>query len=288
MLVATHDGPFHADDVMAFALLRVFVDAEARVVRTRDPGVIAGADAVIDVGGVHDPAARRFDHHQASYEGTRSSAGMVLDWLAAEGRLSVDLAERLRNGTMNYLDDVDTGRRAPDPVVPCFPRIVEALNQPASDHAGYDAAFLGAAAMAEAWLRGTAAQSEKVAEARALVREAMARAVAEGTQVIELERYVPWKEPYFEAGGGEHPTAFVLHPGTDGSWRAVAIPPVLGDFGQKVPFPAAWAGLSDAELEAQTGVAGSVFCHKNRFIAVWKTRAAAVETLQRHGLWAPG
>jgi uncharacterized UPF0160 family protein len=285
MLVATHDGPFHADDVMAFALLRVFVEPDAQVVRTRDPGVIDGADAVIDVGAVHDPARLRFDHHQASYEGTRSSAGLVLDWLADQGRVPADLAERLRTGVMDYLDDVDTGRRAPDPWVPCFPRIVEALNQPAVDHASYDAAFLGASAMAEAWVRGLVAQADKVREARAVVREAMAGAVAAGTQVIELARYVPWKEPYFDAGGETHPTAFVLHPGTDGSWRVVAIPPVLGDFGQKVSLPRAWAGLSDEALEAVTGVAGSVFCHKNRFIAVFRSREAAVEAMTRHGLW---
>ncbi|MFT4626212.1 MAG: uncharacterized UPF0160 family protein, partial [Myxococcota bacterium] len=31
VLVATHSGPFHADDVMAVALVRVFHDADAEV-----------------------------------------------------------------------------------------------------------------------------------------------------------------------------------------------------------------------------------------------------------------
>ena len=60
VLVATHDGPFHADDVMAFALIRTFLDPEARVVRTRDPARIAAADIVADVGGTYDRATRRF------------------------------------------------------------------------------------------------------------------------------------------------------------------------------------------------------------------------------------
>ena len=40
LTVATHSGPFHADDVMAWALLRRFVDADATVVRTRDPALL--------------------------------------------------------------------------------------------------------------------------------------------------------------------------------------------------------------------------------------------------------
>src|SRR5689334_10616021 len=96
MLVATHSGPFHCDDVFAGALLRSFFDAELRFVRTRELPVIAEADIAIDVGGKYDPAARRFDHHQRDYQGTLSSAGMVLSWLEAEGHVAPALAQKLR------------------------------------------------------------------------------------------------------------------------------------------------------------------------------------------------
>jgi uncharacterized UPF0160 family protein len=283
-LVATHDGPFHADDVMAYALIRTFWDDEADVVRTRDPQRIARATIAVDVGGIYDPEKLRFDHHQSPYQGPLSSAGMVLDWLATVGRIDPELAGRLRSGVMDYLDAVDNGRTAPKPDVPCFPRIVEALNQPARSHAAFDQGYRQAAAFAEAWLRGLVAEHEKVLTARIVVKDAMERATAAGTRLIELPEYVPWKGVYFENGGAEHPTDYVLHPGTDGTWRVVAIPPRPGDFGQKRPLPAAWAGLSDAELEAVTGVKGSMFCHKNQFIAVFRTREAALEALERHEL----
>jgi uncharacterized UPF0160 family protein len=284
VLVATHDGPFHADDVMAFALVRVFVDPEARVVRTRDPARMAEADIVVDVGGVYDKATRRFDHHQASYQGPWSSAGMVLDWLASEGRIDAELADQLRADPMEYLDAVDNGRVAPKAGVPCFPKLVEALNQPARTHAAFDAAFLQAASFAEAWLRGIEAAHAQVLEARIVVKRAMDDAVARGSRVIELEEYLPWKPVYFANDGEAHPTDYVLHPGTDGSWRVVAIPPRAGSMDQKRPLPEAWAGLTDDALEAVTGVPGSVFCHKNRFIAVFRSRDAAVAALSRHGL----
>jgi len=270
--------------VLAFALVRTFVDAEATITRTRDPERLAEADIVFDVGGRFDAASRRFDHHQASYTGPLSSAGMVLGWLQAEGRIDEELAAFLREQVVTYVDDVDNGRVAPKAGVPCFPRMVDAYNQPAESHAEYDAAFLQAVAMARGMVEGLHAEHRSIQRARRIVAAAMDEAVASGRRVLFFDGYVRWKPAYFELGGAEHPTDFVTFPATDGSWRIVAIPPELGSFAQKVSLPEAWAGLTDAALEAVTGIPGSVFCHKNRFIAVFKTRAGAVRALEENGL----
>ena len=231
--VATHSGPFHADDVMAWALIRCFYDANATIVRTRDADRLARADIVVDVGAVYDPDTRRFDHHQSTYEGPLSSAGMVLRWLEAEGHVDSVLAEQLRSGLVNYLDDVDNGRVAPKPHVPCFPRIVEALNQPARAQEEFDAAFRVAGDIALRLLEGLVASHDRAREAEAAVLAAMTEAEREGRNVIFLDAYHRWKGVYFNHGGETHPTEFVLFPGTDGSWRIVAIPPKFGDFGQE-------------------------------------------------------
>ena len=75
----THDGSFHADEVTACSLLLAFgkIDRE-KIHRTRDSAVLASCEYVCDVGGIFDPALKRFDHHQAEYVGPLSSAGMVL------------------------------------------------------------------------------------------------------------------------------------------------------------------------------------------------------------------
>lgn len=280
--IATHSGPFHADDVMAVALLRRFVDADATVVRSRDPEDWAAADVVVDVGGVFDPEARRFDHHQASYEGSRSAAGMVLDWLTPE--LEPSLAHSLRVGVVDYLDDVDNGRVAPDPRVPCLPRIVSALAETGDDAAGLDAAFERAVGFVVVFLDGLVAGDRKIREAEAVVVAAMADAEAAGRNVLFFDGYVSWKVPYFAHAGATHPTEFVLFPGMDGSWRIVCIPPELGAFEQKRSLPEPWAGLTDEALEAVTGIEGSVFCHRNRFIAVFRTREGALQALREAGL----
>ena len=107
--VATHSGPFHADDVLAWAMVRCFVDESATLVRTREPELIERSDMVMDVGGIYDPSSLRFDHHQQSYQGPLSSAGMVLEWLRDTQRISHLLFAELR------LQLVRWGRRRSGP-----------------------------------------------------------------------------------------------------------------------------------------------------------------------------
>jgi hypothetical protein len=84
--IGTHSGSFHCDEALAcFILLQTEEFANAEIVRTRDPAVIAQMDIVVDVGAVYDPDARRFDHHQRGFHDTLdadhkiklSSAGLI-------------------------------------------------------------------------------------------------------------------------------------------------------------------------------------------------------------------
>ena len=96
MIIATHSGKFHADDVWAVAVLDImFPDCE--LVRTRDPQRIEAADFAVDVGGIWDPLSGRFDHHQKDFSGARqsgvvyASAGLV--WKTYGSRCVALLAE---------------------------------------------------------------------------------------------------------------------------------------------------------------------------------------------------
>lgn len=81
--IATHDGNFHADEVLAVAILTTLFPHHT-VTRTRDDDILETMDIVVDVGGCYDPVARRYDHHLPSppvdrYGHLFSSAGLV--WL---------------------------------------------------------------------------------------------------------------------------------------------------------------------------------------------------------------
>lgn len=58
--IGTHNGPFHCDEVLAVAMLKLLPEHEkASVVRTRDEALLAECDIVVDVGGVFDDGKKR-------------------------------------------------------------------------------------------------------------------------------------------------------------------------------------------------------------------------------------
>ncbi len=66
-MIYTHSGPFHADDVIAVAALRLF--SLAPVYRTRslpklERAIADRGDYVVDVGGDYHALTHNFDHHQ--------------------------------------------------------------------------------------------------------------------------------------------------------------------------------------------------------------------------------
>ena len=284
VLVATHSGPFHADDVLAWALIRVFRHPDARLLRTRDQTEIDRADIVMDVGGSYDAKSFRFDHHQTAYTGPLSSAGMVLEWLTGEGNVDVDLSAHLRTVVVKYVDDVDNGRVMPDRSVPCFASMVEAYAQAHETLDDFTVGFLKAGEMATHYVQGIVRGFEAQQEAEKVVCAAMKDAELRSSVVMFFDQYYKWKPAYFKNDGARHSTEFVLMPGVEGTWRVVAIPPKENSFGQKRSLPENWAGLTGRALSDKTGVEGAVFCHKNRFIAVFETKGIALETLERHAL----
>ena len=224
-----------------------FVELDAALVRTRDKTVLATADIVFDVGGIFDPQPDVL----IIVEQLRGST--VVRWdgsslVVRRTRLPQGLVDKLQHELVAYVDDVDNGRVAPKEVIPCFPRIVEAMNQPAKSEEDFDRAFRQAGEMAYAYVNGIEASYYQTVEAERVVLAAMKEAKTSGSNLICFDDYYRWKPIYFEHGGAEHPTEFVLFPGTDGTWRIVAIPPVAGSFEQKQPLPLDWAGLSDQDL----------------------------------------
>ena len=284
MRIVTHSGKFHADDVLAWSLLCHFHPSGTQFTleRTRDATIHEAADIVFDVGGIYDPVNGRFDHHQNEYKGSLSSAGMMLEWLTESDWIPTDLSIRIKEGLVSYVDDVDNGRIEEKPTVPCFSKMVNLFNASANTLEDFDLQFHHAAKMASGMITGFEAQFHQEQTAKRLVLEEMTRE-REFDNLIEFPKYLSWKSTYYDHGGATHPTQFVMFPSMHGKWQVSAIPPTIESFDQKRSFPLEWAGLRNEELSAITGVP-SVFCHKNRFIAVFETRHAAITAMQGFNL----
>jgi uncharacterized UPF0160 family protein len=274
----THDGSFHADEVTACSLLLLFdrIDRD-KVHRTRDPEVLEKCDYVCDVGGVYDPSLRRFDHHQIDYQGTLSSAGMILLYLKDRGAIPSSLYEYFNRSVIMGVDAHDNGLSKLEPGTTSFSGVVS--NFLPIEYSGpeeeMNEAFFRAVDFVVGHLDRMRQRFAYTAKCQEIVRKAM----LEGNYSLVFEESIPWMENFFELGGDVHPAQFVVMP-SDKHWKLRGIPPSLSErMKVRRSLPAEWGGLRDEELAQITGIEGAIFCHKGRFISIWKTKEDALQAL---------
>ena len=92
--------------------------------------------------------------------------------------------------------------------------------------------------------------------------------------VLELPMGMPFRSAV-EKAGADH-LLFVVHP-RDADWALTTIRKSGDGFESRADLPEAWAGLTDAALEAASGVSDAKFCHNGRFIAVASSREGALK-----------
>ena len=281
MLVATHDGSFHADEVFAIAALGLLGEP-VEVMRTRDPGGIAQADLRVDVGFRDDASTGDFDHHQRGFERARDNgvryASFGLVWREFGAQVcggDQEVATGVDEALVQPVDANDTGQRLTksliDGVSPMTvngiiggfnARWDEALT-PEAERERFDAAI----ALAQGILAREVTAAASARRSMRVVREAIAAAA--DPRLVELPVNAPWKQVLVP----EAPDVlFVIYPKRQG-FGIEAVPRALGSFENRRDLPAAWGGLEGADLVAATGVDDALFCHAKRFLAVARSRA---------------
>lgn len=275
----THDGTFHADEVTACALLISFnlVD-DTRVFRTRDPAVLQTCEYVCDVGGTYDPSTKHFDHHQASYTGELSSAGMILKYLHDTEQVDTEEYDFLNRSLVIGVDAHDNGKAVQVRGYCTFSNVVSNFTPTAYNATSKEqnAAFFEAMHFARGHIVRLRERFHYVRSCREIVSERM----KECKECLIFDEGLPWLESFFELGGEQHPAVFVIMP-SGPHWKLRGVPPSFEDrMRVRVPLPLEWAGLLDEDLQRVTGIPGAVFCHKERFISVWKTRQDALLALK--------
>ena len=289
--LVTHSGGFHADEVMSSVILtRLF--PEARIVRSRAPEWINPADdrIIYDVGGAYDAATQIFDHHQRGAplrdDGQPySSFGLIWkhfgrSYLAASGVPEAHFEVVHASFDKSFvlpIDLVDNGALSPSVAGPLTALTLSALLETLkpvfdnTDPTAEDRGFETALSIARSFVEAAIARSAAKLRAEGIVQDAIT-ATGEG-RVLELPMGMPFRPAVIKAGA-DH-LLFVVHPrGTD--WCLTGIRAADEGFELRADLPAAWAGLTNGDLEAASGVVGASFCHNGRFIAAAKTREAAL------------
>lgn len=278
--VGTHDGTFHADEVTACALLEFFnlIDHD-KIKRTRSMDDLKLCEYVCDVGGIYDSSQKRFDHHQAEYKGPLSSAGMILEYLRSTGVIKQKEFDFINNSLVRGVDAHDNGK---DPQIPGFCTFSQVVSnftpiQYDAPPEMQDAAFLDAESFAVGHIRRLWQRYQYNHSCREIVASAM----AEYRDCLIFEKAIPWMDAFFELDGDRHPARFVIMP-SGKCWKLRGIPPTSDDkMKVRQPLPEDWAGHLDEDLQKITGIQGALFCHKGRFISVWKTKEDAMLALDK-------
>jgi len=290
LVVATHNGVFHADDVFAVAAI-MLVCPSATVVRTRDPKVLETAAVVIDVGGISDGQVNRFDHHQKGGAGVRANGvpyaafGLVWahtgwvwdvlgtlcsnvdDWAHIQRKVDERLVQAIDAADNGFVMEGDV-RNTPAFTVS---QVISGFNPTWDEDTAFDEAFGAAVTLAKAIIT----RAVKAAVAEVAAEAAVAAALRDDesrhcTGVLVLEKFVPWTDALLRLDTGR--SKFVVFPAETGDWRIQAVPDAPGSFGMRKPLPESWAGLRGADLVEKTGVSDAIFCHNGRFIAGAQSR----------------
>jgi uncharacterized UPF0160 family protein len=281
MLIATHDGSFHADEVFAIAALGLLGEP-VEVVRTRDPETVARADLRVDVGFRDDPSTGDFDHHQRDFARTRENgvryASFGLVWREFGAQASggdQEVADAVEETLVQPVDANDTGQQVTQSLIDGVrPMTANAIiggfnarwDEELSDQEERER-FDAAVELAREILSREVASAAAGRRAQRIVREAIA--AAPDPRVIELPVNAPWKQVLVP----EAPEAlFVIYPKRQG-FGLESVPRELGSFANRRCLPEAWAGLELDDLAAVTGVEDAVFCHARRFLAVSRSHA---------------
>jgi uncharacterized UPF0160 family protein len=277
--IGIHDGTFHADEVTACALLIVFglVDRD-KIVRTRDAKRLSECEYVCDVGGVYSSTTKLFDHHQLSYQGDLSSAGMILEYLKEKGIISFEEFHFFNNVLILGVDAHDNGR-SPQHIGFCtFSHVIANFNPISyeSDDEKLAIAFQEA-------LHFTIGHIERLHE-RYLYNQECRKTVKKAMDTHKVclffNQAISWLESFFALNGKDHPALFVIMPAKE-HWKLRGIPPDYERRMQvRLPLPEQWAGLLGDDLKKASGIPGAIFCHKGRFTSVWETEADAVQALK--------
>lgn len=269
-VIITHDDKFHADELLAAALIIKLCPEDFVVLRTRAlPTNLNDNDWVVDVGN------GQFDHHEKEREcypnGVKKAAcGKVAEFLLREDPKTL---ERLQKRLLWSVEAQDNGQNLQDlGLPPSKLGFVGALLPP------WDAPQCQTNGRFMQALSTVCLVLESVFDH--IVADDKAEVVLEAIQddeIVVLEKFVPWQAWAVE----KWPKArFVVFPSSNGKGfnaQAVPLTATPGDFRNRGGFPKAWGGLRDTELAEVSGIPGAIFCHAGLWLAVWDTQDHAIE-----------
>lgn len=278
----THGGVFHADEVMATAIITLYDEKVAEMptlvarVFTVTPEMESNCELIYDIGG------GCFDHHQKGGNGERdngipySSAGLV--WKTLGRKLSRKLANgdadngkhlwrQVDDMLISGIDAIDNGFKTIDGTVNVpvmgISQMISMMNPNWDSQESSDDCFVKAVCFARQILEETINSILSKLKAKSIVDNAISKA---DNGIMVLDQFCPWQEHIFASEQEKASTInYVIFPSLRGGYMVQCVPDSLGSFGQRKSLPSNWRGLRDADFATEVGIADAIFCHNGGF-----------------------
>ena len=274
VVVGTHNGCWHADELLAIAIIREAMPGyKVSVIRSRDPKQLARAHVVVDVGG------GKYDHHGPDNKHypcgiPYAACGLVLEAVEPDramiNQLNYEIVYGVSIRDNGWAGSVATG--------------VCATNK--LEWVGYNYPTWEERPLTQSEIMGrfyhTLDMVHDIYHRCRMTCQARidAPAVLEGCprlfggSIIELPTGgIPWTKYACEHA---EILAAIYRDDITSNWLVKTAKYRLGDQRNRVDFPASWGGLFDEELRRVSSIDGAVFCHRSLFLASFKTRTGAL------------
>ena len=217
-LIATHNKTFHADDVTAIALLRIFTNENIVVNRVdHNTTDFSNFDMVIDIGIKFD-GIKYFDHHQ--YKGGKSSAGLIWDYIG----LNKDYPKISK--FIDAIDKHDTGIKKAQEFE--FSSLIKCFNTTNLNSQLQNRHFNIAVEFAMTIINSMKNMQEELVKAGFIVKDSYI--FNNNPNIIELERFTPHWTTYINGNTMPNIKAVVWKDEEEDVWKVKVPSKRLGSF----------------------------------------------------------
>jgi uncharacterized UPF0160 family protein len=279
--LVTHNGGFHADDVVAYAILQLVLDKRGEtyeLIRTREDDIISSADIVFDVGNIYDPVTHRYDHHQVGRAGSRengihyAAAGLVWKHFGRELCESEQVWSDIDKNIISPTDAADNGQKIVkefafiDVGLGSFTSFIGAFDTVSSEENNPENSyntFIEISTITANLLKRYIESQNNLEKVYTEVCELYEKSPEKNILVIDknIPRRVIIRMSEFSD------LLFIIYPdGERTMWKSEVIRKNSETFEARVPFPPHWAGLRDTELQEVCGVSDALFAHPGQFL----------------------
>lgn len=286
-VLLTHDGKFHADEVMATAVLSLVYKGKIRVIRTRENVHGKGADIVYDTGQIYDPSRNYYDHHQTGGADTRPDgvpyAAFGLIWKHFGLQLVDEKVHKVIDEEIVRLTDAEDvaydsfySEKLQASAI-SFDEICSQMCPINLEPQETDKRFMILVEFATEYLRALIEKYKNKVADWDYVEQKYNEAVDK--RVVVLERHASWGKVLMQ----KSEPLFVIFPDANPKnthYKISAVGKEVGKYGLRLTPPASWLGKENSDLENASGVLGAIFCHNSGFLMVANSLESALKMVE--------